>query len=160
MPFSWMRTRKSASPRRIGRAAPGARPADVARFRDKPVGDSPQHNPVYAAMIHTLDENIGRIMTRLDGRRVFTPMFIVLLAIGSIDRVDAATRVGDVHRAVNDDGGGLVADAIDDAVLEDATETTSCYSLEGPRAPAHAARAALGAMSLEECAIDRNPASQ
>jgi tellurite resistance protein TerC len=35
----------------------------------------------------------GRILTRLDGRRVFTPMFIVLLAIGSIDLLFALDSI-------------------------------------------------------------------
>jgi tellurite resistance protein TerC len=35
----------------------------------------------------------GRILTRLDGRRVFTPMFVVLLAIGSIDLLFALDSI-------------------------------------------------------------------
>ena len=40
------------------------------------------------------------------------------MAVGGVDRVDAAARIGHVHRAVDDDRRGLVADAVDDAVLE------------------------------------------
>ena len=39
--------------------------------------------------------------------------------VGGVDRVDAAPRVGDVHDAVDDDRGRLVADAVDDPVLEE-----------------------------------------
>ncbi len=35
----------------------------------------------------------GKVVTRLDGRRVFTPMFVVLLAIGSIDLLFALDSI-------------------------------------------------------------------
>jgi hypothetical protein len=40
------------------------------------------------------------------------------MTIGGIDGVHAAARVGHVHRPVDDDRGGLIADPVDDAVLE------------------------------------------
>jgi arylsulfatase A len=43
-----------------------AKPAVVERFRAKADPRNPQHDPVYAAMISSLDENIGRILKRLD----------------------------------------------------------------------------------------------
>ena len=41
------------------------------------------------------------------------------MAVGRVDRVHAAARVGDVHDAVDDDRRGLVADAVDDPVLKE-----------------------------------------
>ena len=43
-----------------------AKPAALAKFRVKNVRDSSQNNPIYAAMIESLDEGIGRIITTLD----------------------------------------------------------------------------------------------
>jgi arylsulfatase A len=43
-----------------------ARPALVERFRAKADPRNPQHDPVYAAMISSLDDNIGRILKKLD----------------------------------------------------------------------------------------------
>ena len=40
------------------------------------------------------------------------------MAVGGVERVDAAARIGDVHRAVDDDRRRLIADAVDDAGLE------------------------------------------
>ena len=40
------------------------------------------------------------------------------MAVGGVERVDAAARIGHVHRAVDDDRRRLIADAVDDAVLE------------------------------------------
>src|SRR5262249_45250957 len=40
-------------------------------------------------------------------------------SIGGIDSVDASARIGHGHRAVDDDWSGLVADAVDYAVLEE-----------------------------------------
>lgn len=36
------------------------------RYRAKPSNGSPQHNPIYAAMIQSVDEGIGRLIKRLD----------------------------------------------------------------------------------------------
>ena len=41
------------------------------------------------------------------------------MSVGGDERVDAATRVGDVHDAVDDDGCCLVADTIDHAMLKE-----------------------------------------
>ena len=41
------------------------------------------------------------------------------MAVGRVHRVHAAARVGHVHRPVDDDRRRLVADAVDDAVLEE-----------------------------------------
>jgi arylsulfatase A len=43
-----------------------AKPDLVERFRRKADRSNPQHNPVYAAMIASLDENVGRILKKLD----------------------------------------------------------------------------------------------
>jgi arylsulfatase A-like enzyme len=42
-----------------------ARPEVVARYRAKPVSGSPQNNPIYAAMIRSLDEGVGRLVRKL-----------------------------------------------------------------------------------------------
>jgi arylsulfatase A len=42
-----------------------ARPELLARYRAKPAAGSPQHNPVYAAMMQSLDEGIGRLLRKL-----------------------------------------------------------------------------------------------
>jgi arylsulfatase A-like enzyme len=36
------------------------------RYRAKPAGDSPQRNAIYAAMIQSVDEGVGKILDRLD----------------------------------------------------------------------------------------------
>ena len=41
-----------------------------------------------------------------------------MMPVVGVDRVDAAPRVGEVHHPVDDHRRGLVADAVDDAVLE------------------------------------------
>jgi arylsulfatase A-like enzyme len=43
-----------------------ARPDILARYRAKPPTGSAQDNPIYAAMIQSLDEGIGRLVRRLD----------------------------------------------------------------------------------------------
>ena len=43
------------------------------------------------------------------------------MPVGGIDRIHAAARVGHIHRPVHDDRRRLVADAVDDAVLEKPT---------------------------------------
>lgn len=43
-----------------------AKQATIERFRAKADAKNPQHDPVYAAMISSLDENVGRILNRLD----------------------------------------------------------------------------------------------
>jgi arylsulfatase A-like enzyme len=43
-----------------------AKPAVVERFRAKADPRNPQHDAVYAAMIYSLDESVGRILAKLD----------------------------------------------------------------------------------------------
>ncbi|MBX6314651.1 MAG: sulfatase [Isosphaeraceae bacterium] len=43
-----------------------AKPDLVARFRAKPATGGPQNNPIYAAMLWSLDEGVGRILKKLD----------------------------------------------------------------------------------------------
>ncbi|HYW46451.1 MAG TPA: sulfatase [Bryobacteraceae bacterium] len=43
-----------------------AKAATIDRFRAKADPKNPQHDPVYAAMISSLDENVGRILGKLD----------------------------------------------------------------------------------------------
>ncbi len=43
-----------------------AKPGILARYKARPVGGSPQSNPIYAAMLESLDEAVGRILATLD----------------------------------------------------------------------------------------------
>ena len=43
-----------------------ARPELLARYRRKPSADSPQDNPIYAAMLQSLDDGVGRLVRKLD----------------------------------------------------------------------------------------------
>jgi arylsulfatase A-like enzyme len=43
-----------------------ARPEFQAQFKTKPTGGSPQTNPIYAAMIQSVDEGVGRLLRKLD----------------------------------------------------------------------------------------------
>jgi arylsulfatase A-like enzyme len=43
-----------------------ARPELLARFQTKPTSGSAQHNPIYAAMIRSVDDGVGRLMRKLD----------------------------------------------------------------------------------------------
>ena len=43
-----------------------AKPGILARYKAKPVGASTQSNPIYAAMLESLDEGVGRILKTLD----------------------------------------------------------------------------------------------
>ncbi len=43
-----------------------AKPGAIENFQGKASADAPQHNPVYAAMIASLDENVGRVLKKLD----------------------------------------------------------------------------------------------
>jgi len=38
----------------------------VARYKKTARADAPQHNPTYAAMVHSVDESVGRVMAKLD----------------------------------------------------------------------------------------------
>jgi arylsulfatase A len=46
------------------------KPELVERYRARVKADSPQKNATYAAMVHSLDENVGRIMAKLDELRL------------------------------------------------------------------------------------------
>ena len=43
------------------------------------------------------------------------------VAVGSVERIHPAARIGDVHRPVHDHRRGLITDAVDDAVLKEPT---------------------------------------
>jgi arylsulfatase A len=43
-----------------------ARPDILARYQAKPANGSPQNNPIYAAMIQSVDDGVGRLMRKLD----------------------------------------------------------------------------------------------
>ena len=43
-----------------------AKPGVIEHFAGKAQADAPQHHPVYAAMVASLDENVGRVLKKLD----------------------------------------------------------------------------------------------
>ena len=54
-----------------------ARPEDIARYKAMPVGHSPQDNPIYAAMIESVDQGVGRIVRKLEDLRIADRTVIV-----------------------------------------------------------------------------------
>ena len=57
-----------------------AKPALVERYRRKADPANPQHDPVYAAMIASLDENIGRILKKLDDERLAHRTVVIFMS--------------------------------------------------------------------------------
>jgi arylsulfatase A-like enzyme len=47
-----------------------ARPEIEAKYRSKPRGDSPQGHPIYAAMIRSVDEGVGRLLQAVDDLKI------------------------------------------------------------------------------------------
>ncbi|HZW31688.1 MAG TPA: sulfatase, partial [Isosphaeraceae bacterium] len=47
-----------------------AKPEVQAKYRSKPRGDSPQDNPIYAAMIQSVDEGVGKLLGALDDLKI------------------------------------------------------------------------------------------
>ena len=43
-----------------------AKPGAIEHFQGKAPAGAPQHNPIYAAMASSLDENVGRVLKKLD----------------------------------------------------------------------------------------------
>ena len=43
-----------------------AKPGAIEHFQGKAPAGAPQHNPIYAAMVSSLDENVGRVLKKLD----------------------------------------------------------------------------------------------
>jgi arylsulfatase A-like enzyme len=43
-----------------------AKPETEAKYREKPKRESPQENPIYAAMIQSVDEGVGKVLQTLD----------------------------------------------------------------------------------------------
>ena len=54
-----------------------ARSEDIARYKSMPVGHSPQDNPIYAAMIESVDQGVGRIVRKLEDLRITDRTVIV-----------------------------------------------------------------------------------
>lgn len=57
-----------------------AKPEMVARFRAKADPRNPQHDPVYAAMIASLDENVGRVLRKLEAERIADRTVVILMS--------------------------------------------------------------------------------
>jgi len=57
-----------------------AKAAAIERFRAKADPKSPQHDPVYAAMISSLDENVGRILAKLDELRLAENTVVIFMS--------------------------------------------------------------------------------
>ena len=57
-----------------------AKAAAIDRFRAKADARNPQHDPVYAAMISSLDENVGRILAKLDELRLADRTIVIFMS--------------------------------------------------------------------------------
>ena len=57
-----------------------AKPAVIERFRAKADPNNPQHDPVYAAMISSLDENVGRILKKLEDERLADRTVVIFMS--------------------------------------------------------------------------------
>ena len=57
-----------------------AKPSMVERFRAKADPKNPQHDPVYAAMIASLDENVGRILKKLEDEGVADRTVVIFMS--------------------------------------------------------------------------------
>ena len=57
-----------------------AKAAAIDRFRAKADARNPQHDPVYAAMISSLDENVGRILAKLDELRLADRTVVIFMS--------------------------------------------------------------------------------
>lgn len=57
-----------------------AKAAAIERFQAKADARNPQHDPVYAAMISTLDENVGRILAKLDALRIAQRTVVIFMS--------------------------------------------------------------------------------
>ena len=75
-----------------------AKKADIARFKDKPAAGG-HHNPVYAAMIASVDESVGRIMAVLDELKIADNTVVVFAGdnggVGGYVR-EGISRDGDI----------------------------------------------------------------
>lgn len=57
-----------------------AKPELVARYREKADADAPQHNAIYAAMIQSLDESVGRVVAALETHGVAERTVVIFLS--------------------------------------------------------------------------------
>jgi len=75
-----------------------AKPELIARFREKP-GVGGHHNPVYAAMIASVDESVGRIMQTLDEQGLTERTVLIFASdnggVGGYER-EGLKRAGDI----------------------------------------------------------------
>src|SRR5262249_47293928 len=47
-----------------------AKPEIQAKYRSRPRGESPQDNPIYAAMLQSVDEGVGKLLRALDDLKI------------------------------------------------------------------------------------------
>src|SRR5271169_111847 len=57
-----------------------AKAATIERFKAKADPKNPQHDPVYAAMISSLDENVGRILAKLDALSIAERTVVIFMS--------------------------------------------------------------------------------
>ena len=57
-----------------------AKPEWIARFRAKADPKNPQHDPIYAAMIASLDENVGRVLAKLDELNIADRTVVIFMS--------------------------------------------------------------------------------
>jgi arylsulfatase A-like enzyme len=57
-----------------------AKAETIARYRAKADPNNPQHDPVYAAMIDSLDENVGRVLRTLDDEGIADRTVVILMS--------------------------------------------------------------------------------
>jgi arylsulfatase A len=50
----------------------------VEEYRAKPAGDSPQHNPIYAAMMRSLDDGVGRLVAAIEARGIADRTVVII----------------------------------------------------------------------------------
>jgi arylsulfatase A-like enzyme len=58
----------------------GAKPEIIEKYKAKADPTDPQHNPLYAAMVQSLDENVGRLVKTLDDLKLSDNTIIVFFS--------------------------------------------------------------------------------
>jgi arylsulfatase A-like enzyme len=97
-----------------------AKPELIARFKSKP-GVGGHHNPVYAAMIASVDESVGRVLKTLDDLKLADKTIVIFTSdnggVGGYGRPDGLIREPGMEgkagkpKAGDNDGGGITDNA-------------------------------------------------